>query len=104
MDDIERRLEKLEQFADDMNKQRKALTGKVAQLEDDVVKLQQRIYRLERSKMPIAEALKLYEMLKHDIDPELTLSAFAERYALNYDSLRKARARKQQKAPGVSGV
>jgi len=71
-------------------------------LEDDVVKLQQRIHRLERSKMPISEALKLYEMLRRNIEPELTLSAFAERYALNYDSLRKAR--KRQKVPGVSGA
>lgn len=69
-------------------------------LEQDIIRLQQRVHRLERSKMPISEALKLYEMLKRSIEPELTLSAFAERYLLNYDSLRKAR--KRQKGPGVS--
>lgn len=73
------------------------LSGMVAQLQDELVKINQRLHRIERPKMSAAEALKLYEGLKSTTNPSLTLSDFAAEHGLSYNTLRQARSRQRRK-------
>ena len=58
--------------------------------------LEQRVKRLERARrMTAAEALESFEALKR-LNPSLTLQAFADDYGMKYETLKKARTRRNR--------
>jgi hypothetical protein len=89
--EITQRLNDLEQELNQWKEQ-------VAILDDRLRQAELRLNQIERPKMSTDDALKLYEMLKHN-DPSLTLASFAEQRGLRYDTLRQARSRRGRKKP-----